>query len=309
MPNPWMAGLIRDPGRGAGYTVGRNRMELNKQHFTAGGDSYNLVKNGSAGAPSTLAFTLLPKVGVPWQFAEVDALCYDSGNWNDEGPGIEVERLASEQYGPRIDIRPGLQAAEPLTPDQTYWLGEIIRWLESEWGIPAVLYDGPRYGVPAGWRGHVNHGDLDSQRSDGLTREEWAAVTGGGTPPKPRSKTMSYAVAVGIRRDAPADAPPETWAMLGDIPMTQFTGPPNAFGVAEDGQAWAGTEIPIRTVPPGFIDLCSDVARYGQWDRAGGSPPPFDVEVAIAAILADYDALPNSGERAGLEASLRARLT
>lgn len=183
----WMPGLRHDPGTGAGYAVGRNRMEMVKQHFTAGTDSYNIVKNGVPGAPSTLAQILLPKVGEPWQFMEIDGLAYDSAEFNDDGPGVEVERLGIGYFNGY------LQDAEPLTPDQRFWLGRIIAWLHDEWGVPIALYDGPRFAT-AGWRGHVNHADLSDQRSDGLTRAEWSAVTAPIPTPIPKEEDMAKLV-------------------------------------------------------------------------------------------------------------------
>lgn len=47
-------------------------------------------------------------------------------------------------------------------------------------------------------------------------------------------------------------------------------------------------------------------AAAGNDSAQGGA---VDVEAVVAAVLADYDSLPNSNERAGLEASLRAHLT
>jgi hypothetical protein len=164
MPDVWMPGLIHDPGSGAGYNVGRNQMRLVCVHFTAGVNSYELVKNGNAKAPSTLAQFLLPKMGVPWQFTEVDALCYDSPP-NTDGPGIEFERMGYH---------------EPLTSDQLEWGGRIFQWLHDEWGVPLVHYDGPKVqGTIPGFHGFANHGDLDRNRSDGVTPEEWDALIGG----------------------------------------------------------------------------------------------------------------------------------
>jgi hypothetical protein len=139
-------------------------------HATAGTNSYAIVKDGVPDAPSTLAQWLVPYEGVPWQFAEADAICYDSPP-NDDGPGIEIER-------PVIggQVRPGLSEFRPLSASQTEWTGRIVRWLHDEWGVPLDLYDGPRvHGTLPGYHGFANHGDVDRNRTDGVTRAEWDA--------------------------------------------------------------------------------------------------------------------------------------
>jgi hypothetical protein len=168
MPDPWFPGAIVDLGINAGYARGHNNMALIKLHYTVGTDSRALIRNKG------LAQWLMPKTGPPIQFAEADAYCFDSGPYNDDGPGIEWERLPTGEYE-----RPGLQLAEPLTVDQTEWGGRLLHWLHDEWGVPLELYAGPRFQATAtGFRGSVNHGDLDDQRSDGVTRAEWDAMTG-----------------------------------------------------------------------------------------------------------------------------------
>jgi len=160
MPAPWMPGLLHHPGLNAGYRAGRNRMRMVVDHWTAGVNSYAICKDRG------LCQFLLPKVGVPWQFAEVDAKCWHAGsaaygNYNGDGPGIEVERMGGH---------------EPLTADQTHWLGRINAWLESEWGVPNVHYWGPRFPWQgADFHGHVNHAQIHPN-DDGLSPEEWASL-------------------------------------------------------------------------------------------------------------------------------------
>lgn len=162
-----MPGLIHDPGRGAGYAAGQNRMFMAVDHDTGGTNSYNICKWGRDGYDTGLCQILLPKVGVPWQFTEIDAICYHAGSaqygdYNPYGPGFEVERLQGE----------------PLSPDQIHWLGEIGRWCESEWGLPNVHYWGPQFPPwGANFHGYVNHRDIHPN-PDGLSPEEWAAVIG-----------------------------------------------------------------------------------------------------------------------------------
>jgi hypothetical protein len=162
-----MPGLRHDPGQSAGYNAGSNRMWMVVDHDTGGVNSYNVCKNGRPGYDAGLCQILLPKVGIPWQFCEIDAICYHAGsaqygNYNDDGPGFEVERLQGE----------------PLSPDQTHWLGEINRWLAAEWGVPNVHYWGPQFPWrQADFHGHVNHRDIHPN-PDGLSQAEWDAVTG-----------------------------------------------------------------------------------------------------------------------------------
>lgn len=171
MPDPWMPGLIHDPGKGAGYAVGTNAMYMGVDHDTGGTNSYEIVKNGRPDAPSTLANILLPKVGVPWQFCEIDAKVYHAGSstygdYNPKGPGIEVERLQGE----------------PLSPDQIEWLGKINAWCASEWGLPDIHYWGPQFPWwGADFHGWVNHRDIHPN-PDGLSEAEWDEIA---APPVP----------------------------------------------------------------------------------------------------------------------------
>src|SRR5262245_13290692 len=153
MPDVWMPGVQHDPGTGAGYAVGRINVHCVKVHRTAGNDSYNIVKNGVHDAPSTLAQFLVPYDGVPWQFTEVDARCYDSGPYNGDGPGIEIESPVTGGIIPGTD----LSEFRDLSDSQIHWTGEIFRWLHTEWGIDLDLYDGPRYPDVRTLTGFVNH--------------------------------------------------------------------------------------------------------------------------------------------------------
>jgi hypothetical protein len=168
MPNPWMPGLRHDPGRGAGYAAGRNQMRMPVWHSTGGTNSYDVCKNGRPGYRTGLCQILLPKVGTPWQFTEIDAICYHAGSstygdYNDDGPGFELERFQDE----------------PPTADQTSWIGRIVAFLRDEWGVPDAHYWGPRFPAHgANFRGHVNHSDIHPN-PDGLSREEWDRITSG----------------------------------------------------------------------------------------------------------------------------------
>jgi hypothetical protein len=157
-------------------------MQMPVWHWTAGRDSYNICKDRG------LCQFLLPKEGAPWQFAEVDAVCYHAssavyGHYNDDGPGMEIERLNGD---------------DPLSPDQVMWSGRIVDWLAGEWGVPATHYWGPRFPWhQADYHGHVNHAQLHAN-SDGLSREEWDLITAGASPaPVPAQERHRMEMIVG----------------------------------------------------------------------------------------------------------------
>ena len=160
----WIPGLRHDPGKNAGYRSGRTSRQLVVQHFTVGRDSYGLIKNNG------LAAFLLPKSGVPWQFAEADAVTAHACEWNRAGAGLEFERLSWD---------------EPLTDDQIHWGGVIVRWFADNYGIPLVLHDGARLPIGDGFRGSVNHGALVhracDQHTDGITQDDFARMIGTAT--------------------------------------------------------------------------------------------------------------------------------
>lgn len=108
-------------------------------------------------------------------YAETPAITWHAAEYNPYGPGIEFERLVTGGLNDE-----GLSEAEPLTDNQIDWGQRIVAHL-AEWGIPVVMYDGPRFHA-GGWAGWVNHQALDSQRSDGLTRAEWQQIAGGSAP-------------------------------------------------------------------------------------------------------------------------------
>lgn len=169
MPDVWLPGAHRNPGQNAGYKAGRNRMEIAVAHYTVGADSRGVAERGFF---HFLVHRDASREGGCTQYAEVDAITWHAAAWNDDGPGTEYERLTTGGYNDE-----GLANAQPLTENQIAWGARIVAFL-AEWGIPPVLYDGPRYGS-TGWRGWVNHHDLDADRFDGLTRSEWDAVAHG----------------------------------------------------------------------------------------------------------------------------------
>jgi len=169
MPDPWLAGAHRDPGRNAGYNSGRSQMVRTVAHYTVGSDSRNVGKDGYF---HWLVHRDESREGGCTQYAEIDAVTWhgaDAGN--PYGPGVEFERLVTGGVNAE-----GLSDAQPLTQNQLNWGARIITFCE-QWGIPAQLYDGARYGG-GGWHGWINHHDIDSSRSDGLLRAEWDAMAG-----------------------------------------------------------------------------------------------------------------------------------
>lgn len=174
MPDVWLPGAFRDPGRNAGYKSGHNAMRRAVAHFTVGSDSRNVGKDGYF---HWLVHRDASRENGCTQYAEIDAVTwhgYKSGHYdaNSAGPGIEFERLVTGGINAE-----GLSDAQPLTPNQIAW-GERIVAFCAEWGIPVQLYDGPRYAY-GDWAGWINHQALDSDRSDGLLRSEWDAMSTG----------------------------------------------------------------------------------------------------------------------------------
>jgi hypothetical protein len=176
MPDIWLPGAYRDPGRNAGYNSGRSNMRRGVQHFTVGSDSRNV---GRGGFFHFLVHRDASRENGCTQYAEADAKTwhgYKLGHYdaNSEGPGVEFERLVVGGINAE-----GLSDAQPLTDNQLDWGHRIIAFY-AEWGIEVQLYNGPRYqyGDYEGW---INHQALDSDRSDGLLRFEWDAMTGGST--------------------------------------------------------------------------------------------------------------------------------
>ncbi len=237
MPDVWMPGLIKDPGRSAGYNGGETSMtQWIKHHDTAGTDSYNVCKWGRPGYNVSLCQILIPKVGVPWQFCEINAICADSGDWNGWGPGIEVERLGASQ------TENGEK--EPLTSDQIHWLAEINLWLQSEWGMPNVMYDGPKFGA-TGFQGHVSHFDI-AFNPDGLTVSEWIIVTatGGSDVVKPPQKKRkeTHMLVVGNQIEAGRPDAGRVLTVLYDtqsgVECGRTVEDAGAFGFGPVGSSW-----------------------------------------------------------------------
>lgn len=203
MSEPIYPGATWDPGVAAGHTRGRNRMEVVKLHYTVGRNSTGIGKQGY--------FQFLQhRDGSLSQFAEVDALCYDSGNFNDEGPGVEIE------YHPSYH---DIIVTEPAWAS----LKRLFEWLHDEWGMPLTYFDVETLPervktIPAGV-GFISHRSLDQapdNHTDYMPREDWDLmwVT---VPELPkdddmpwiaRTETGSYLVEAGWRRGPVPDVSP-----------------------------------------------------------------------------------------------------
>jgi hypothetical protein len=173
MADVWLPGAYRDPGVNAGYNAGHSQMIRTVAHYTVGNDSRN---TGRDGYMHFLVHKDASRENGCTQYAEIDAITWHAADaGNPYGPGIEWERMTT---GGQNDE--GLSNADPLTDNQLAWGAKIIEFC-AEWGIPAELYDGPRFEY-GNWAGWINHHDIDDQRSDGLLRYEWDQMCGGARP-------------------------------------------------------------------------------------------------------------------------------
>lgn len=178
MPDVWLPGVYRDPGVNAGYNAGHSQMIRTVAHYTVGNDSRS---TGRAGYCHFVVHKDSSRENGCTQYAEINAVTWHAANQgNSYGPGIEWERMTTGGQNEE-----GLSNADPLTDNQMEWGTKIIDFC-AEWGITPSLYDGPRFGADVmpggGYRGWVNHHDIDDQRTDGLLRSEWDAMSGGVGP-------------------------------------------------------------------------------------------------------------------------------
>lgn len=162
MGDVWYPAATRVDGFQANYANGRNRMEVVKCHYTVGVNSYPIGANG-------YFHFLLNRDGTLDQFAPVDAVCWDSGEWNDAGPGVEVE------YHPSYDseiFNDAMRGSARL----------LARWLNSEHGFPLQHWSGDRISEFSGWRGFIDHADLiqTAQHYDYWPVEDVAYILGNG---------------------------------------------------------------------------------------------------------------------------------
>lgn len=179
MVDVWIPGAYRDPGLNSGYRLGRSSMDQMLAHASVGYDSRNIGRNGY--------FNLLVHQDV-WrengctQYAEMDAITWHAFEPHRlHGPGVEFERYVTGGINAE-----GLSNFEDLTPNQIEWGKRIVDYC-AELGISPTIYNGPRYET-AGWRGWVNHHDVDSSRSDGLTSVEWNLLVAGSSVTEPEQE-------------------------------------------------------------------------------------------------------------------------
>jgi hypothetical protein len=160
----WYPAAERRNGVHASYDKGKTREQAVKVHYT--------VCTNSTGIGDRGYFTwLISRNGHVAQFAPADALCWDSGEWNDAGPGIEFEF-----YEPKDGPAP----ANILTGAQIAAAGPLVRWLAKERGYPLTFYDGSRVAETSGYRGFITHRSLvqAEQHTDYITEGQWAQIVG-----------------------------------------------------------------------------------------------------------------------------------
>ena len=127
MPDVWLPGATRDPGRNSGYNSGRSAMVRTVAHYTVGSDSRNVGRDGYF---HWLVHRDASREGGCTQYAETDAITWHAADpGNPYGPGIEWERNTTGGMNAE-----GLSNAEPLTANQRSWGAHIIDHL-AEWGI------------------------------------------------------------------------------------------------------------------------------------------------------------------------------
>lgn len=178
----WMPGIAHDPGTNAGYNAGMPRMDTLVLHYTAGayGGDYDVGKRGYFNF-------YCPRDMPAVQFAEGNALTWHAGEWNDAGPGIEMERR-DDSYA--------------YTDHQLHDLGRIAHWLHDRYGIPLDrFYDtggdnNARIGEGASAGTCITHRSLAQSggwHSDYLTHDEWNRALGGApAPPNQRRTDVIY---------------------------------------------------------------------------------------------------------------------
>jgi hypothetical protein len=181
MPELWLPGAYQDPGVNAYYNAGRSSMQLVVAHFTVGRDSR---AEGLRGYFNWLVHRDASRENGCTQYAPTDAVtwhAFGSSAMTDaptRGPGVEFERMVTGDYNPVTH----LYEAEPLTDNQIEWGHRIVEHCK-EWGVPDVMYNGPRFQAGSGWHGWINHADIDKDRAT------WPGVLGGVRSRRPRNRS------------------------------------------------------------------------------------------------------------------------
>lgn len=165
MPATWYPGATKNPGAAANYQLGHNTVQCCKCHYTVGVDSTGIGLNGY------FQF-LISRDGAVQQFAPVDALCYDSGEANATGPGIEIE------YLPGVD-------ADVFTAAARASCEALVKWLAAEWSIPLVYHDGDHDTDPGTYAGFLSHKSIiqTEEHQDFWPQADWDLMTA--APPAP----------------------------------------------------------------------------------------------------------------------------
>lgn len=169
MPESWYPSATVDRGSAAGYAHGTASMVSCVVHYTVGTDSRGLIRDQG------LAQFLVARDGTVWQFAEANAVCYQAGYpYNGRGPGIEVEYL------------PGQDQAM-FTAEARAACGTLVRWLNSEWGIPLDYYDNPdvRVAAHAGFISHRSVVEDADPHTDYWDPSDWALMVAPSPAPVP----------------------------------------------------------------------------------------------------------------------------
>lgn len=165
----WYPEAERRPGARSGPSIPKSRMEVVKLHYTVGINSIPIGERGY--------FTfLIARSGKVYQFAEVQNVCWDSGEWNDAGPGIEFEYYPISDGGEENIVNPAMAASG----------AKLIAWLSATYGFPLVYHDQPR--IPEGsWRGYISHRSLQQSvaHHDYITRAQWNSMTTAASVPIP----------------------------------------------------------------------------------------------------------------------------
>jgi hypothetical protein len=239
----WYPSAEQDPGRAAGYALGRTQMVTTVCHFTVGRDSTAIGRDG-------YFHWLIRRDGTVVQFAEVDALTWHAGDWNRFGPGIEVE------YLPGVDDVIFTDAARDAC-------GGLVRWLIDEWGFPGDYYDGPR--IDPVWHGFIAHKSLlGGDHTDYWPREDWDRMV---TPPAPTPKEHDMVIAIGKTVYGVAIG----FLLSGGRVLRLFTGPEGAFGIPTDALDWKSQ--PGRDVVPFvFVDPETIGVLAQPWPSAAPAP-------------------------------------
>lgn len=215
MPDPWYPRAERHYGAASGYTRGRNRMRTVKCHYTAGVNSDALIANQG------LAQWLVTRAGDVYQYAEADALCYDSGEFNDDGPGCEIEFWQEDVIF--------TDAARTATAG-------LVHWLATEWGVPLAYYDGARV-AEGEWSGFIAHRALQQSQPHGdfWPVSDWVAMAGGGaagaaTATIRKASTMWWAIVFDN------NGFPRTFRMAGWLKLDELGAgaPRGAYGIHQE---------------------------------------------------------------------------